>query len=341
MNETSRFFFITADDRTGALEIGGVLASKHQSIAVGPSADDPVQCVVDIDSRHLDPSTATSRMLDVHQDPAKFRAHKMDSGLRGNWTHESRALVELGFRVAVVPSYPSAGRRCDDGVVYIDDVLLLDSPFGSDPFSAPCSNKPIDVLEVDGCLCNEIEVWNANTDEELRQAVVRCLQENRVLVGPTGAIEVLGREVYSNSLGCFQTLRKPILIACGSLNSTSRRQIANLKAPQLTLDSPAGAFGSVATLSTPMTSERLTTQEANEMARRFTDAINRFKPFAASIIVIGGDTVASMLGGTTVSVIGTADTGIPVSQIDSILLATKGGGIGQPDTLMKLVGSSD
>ena len=341
MSDKSRLFFVTADDRTGALEIGGVLASKDRSIAVGPSADDPVQCVVDIDSRHLDPSTATSRMVDRHKCPAKFRAHKMDSGLRGNWTHESKALVELGYRVAVVPSYPSAGRRCDEGVVYIDDVPLLDSPFGADPLSAPCSDKPIEVLKEAGCVCEEIEVWNANTDDELRKAVVRCLQENRVLVGPTGAIEMLGGEIYSDSLGSPQTLRKPILIACGSLNTTSRLQIANLNVPQLDLDSPTGAFGSVATLSTPMTSESLTTQEAGEMARRFTNAINRFKPFAASMIVIGGDTVASLLGISTASVIGTVDTGIPVSQLDSVLLATKGGGIGQPDTLKKLVESSD
>lgn len=341
LNEQSRFFFVTADDRTGALEIGGVLASKGRSIAVGPRAEDPDQCVVDIESRHLDSSTAANRMVDAHQGSAKFRAHKMDSGLRGNWTHESRALVELGYRVAVVPSYPSAGRRCDEGVVYIDDVPLLDSPFGSDPFSAPCSSKPIEVLEADRCLSDEIEVWNANTDEELRGAVLRCLREDRVLIGPTGAIEMLGREIYSDNLGNPQTLRKPILIACGSLNTTSRLQIANLNVPQLTLDSPTGAFGPVATLSTPMTSERLTAQKAGEMARRFTNAINRFMPFAASMIVIGGDTVASLLGNSTASVIGTVDTGIPVSQLDSVLLATKGGGIGQPDTLKKLVDSSD
>lgn len=341
LSDRSRFFFVTADDRTGALEIGGVLASKDRSIAVGPRAADANQCVVDIATRHLDPSTATRRMIDAHRCPTRFRSHKMDSGLRGNWTHESKALVELGFKVAVVPSYPSAGRRCEGGVVYIDDVPLLDSPFGSDPFSAPCSSKPIEVLEADGCQSDEIEVWNANTDEELREAVLRCLREDRVLVGPTGAIEMLGREIYSDSLGSLQTLRRPILIACGSLNTTSRLQIANLNIPQLAFDSPTGAFGPVATLSTPMTSERLTTQEAGAMARRFTDAINRFKPFAASMIVIGGDTVASLLGNSTASVIGTIDTGIPVSQLDSILLATKGGGIGQPDTLMKLVESSD
>ena len=341
LRDKTRFFFVTADDRTGALEIGGVLASRDRSIGVGPRANDPDQCVVDIESRHSDASTATSRMVRAHENPAKFRAHKMDSGLRGNWTHESKALVELGFKVAIVPSYPSAGRRCEGGVVYIDDVPLLDSPFGSDPLSAPCSSKPIEVLEANGCLSDEIEVWNANTDEELREAVLRCLQEDRVLVGPTGAIEMLGREIYSDNLGNPQTLRKPILIACGSVNTTSRLQIANLNVPQLALDSPTGAFGSVATLSTPMTSERLTTQEAGAMARRFTNAINRFKPFAASMIVIGGDTVASLLGNSTASVIGTIDTGIPVSQLDSVLLATKGGGIGQPDTLKKLVESSD
>lgn len=333
--------FVTADDRTGALEIGGVLASVDRPVSVGPLANDVHQCVVDIESRHLTPSTAYARMIAAHNRPAEYRCHKMDSGLRGNWTHEARALVELGHRVAVVPSYPDAGRRCNQGVVYIDDVPLLDSPFGSDPFSRPCSNKPIEVLESKGCACEEIEVWDANDNEELQYAVRRCLLEERVLVGPTGAIEMLGRQIRGNDLGVLYKLQKPVLIVCGSLNATSRKQIDCLDAPELELGDRGHNFGPLGILSTPKTTETVTAHKAAEMERAVTRAVHRFMLHASSLVVIGGDTVAAFLGSSTANVIGTADVGIPVVRLKTGLLATKGGGIGQPDTLLKLVQPSE
>ena len=85
----------------------------------------------------------------------------MDAGLRGNWPHEIHALVELGYRVAVVPSFPDAGRRCKDGIVYIQDVPVLESPFGADPLTAPCSSRPMEVLEEANCIFDEVVVWDA------------------------------------------------------------------------------------------------------------------------------------------------------------------------------------
>lgn len=332
-----RLLLVTADDRTGALEIGGVLASTSRSVAVGPNADDPIQCVVDIESRHSATSIAYTRMIDVHQRGAKFHCHKMDSGLRGNWPHEVKALVDLGYKVAVVPSYPDAGRRCDKGIVYIDDVPLLDSPFGNDPFSAPCSSSPVKVLESRGCMCKQIVVWDANTNRELKDSVKRCLREDRVLVGPTGAIEVFAREIYPTTEPACIRLHKPILIACGSLNETSRRQLDLLDVPELEWGAPAESYGPVGTISTPMVSNTVSTSAAAEMATAFTAAITRFERVTNTLVIIGGDTVASYLGDGTVNVIGTADTGIPVTQLESRLLVTKGGGIGKPDTLKKLV----
>ena len=44
---------LSADDRTGALEIGGLVANEHYSVPVGPSAQSDQCCVVDIATRHL------------------------------------------------------------------------------------------------------------------------------------------------------------------------------------------------------------------------------------------------------------------------------------------------
>ena len=47
---------LSADDRTGALEIGGLVADETHTVPVGPAVDDPRCCVVDIATRHLTPA---------------------------------------------------------------------------------------------------------------------------------------------------------------------------------------------------------------------------------------------------------------------------------------------
>ena len=100
---------VTADDRTGALEIGGAVGNAEFLVPVGPYAESDICCTIDLNSRHLSASEAYKKTLEAHRRPADKRCHKMDSGMRGNWPHEVQALVDLGHLVAVVPSYPAAG----------------------------------------------------------------------------------------------------------------------------------------------------------------------------------------------------------------------------------------
>ncbi len=337
----NRKLLVTGDDRTGCLEIGGVLASQDFHVPVGPNADDPGVCVVDIDSRHVRPPEAAERMFAIHQRQASARCHKMDSGLRGNWPHEVRALVELGHRVAVVPSYPDAGRVCREGVVYIHDVLLLDSPFGADPLSAPCSNKPVDVLKEAGCLFDEVEVWDAVSNEQLELAVKRSMQDERVLVGPTGAIEMYGRLLFPHSAKQTATPKKPILVASGSLNSVSREQIARLGANRVHITGSEKLVESVSVLETPLPDASISISDAKEMSQRMNRRILELLDQFNSLIVIGGDTVGALIGDSTVHAMGTVATGIPACLFQDKLLITKGGGIGLPDTLEKMIASSE
>ena len=114
---------ITADDRTGALETGGACADLGFDVRLTTTPDAYDDCaVVDLDSRHCDADEAARRIGGAHRLDARFRCHKMDSGLRGNWAHEVAALVAMGQRVGILASFPDAGRRCDDGTVYIRDV---------------------------------------------------------------------------------------------------------------------------------------------------------------------------------------------------------------------------
>ena len=102
-----------------------MVANTRFSVPCGTHTDDETCCVVDIASRHLDPEEAQQRAATAHARHARHRCHKIDSGLRGNWPFEVKGLLQLGHPVAVVPSFPDAGRRCAGGVVYVDDVPVL------------------------------------------------------------------------------------------------------------------------------------------------------------------------------------------------------------------------
>ena len=139
---------VSADDRSGALETGGACAQAGLSVRVGICVDPDVECsVVDIASRHCPVAEAKKRVAEVHRHAeANFRCHKMDSVLRGNWADEVAALVADGRTVGVVASFPDAGRRCLNGVVYVHDEPVASSDAGRDPRNALPSSRPLDYL---------------------------------------------------------------------------------------------------------------------------------------------------------------------------------------------------
>lgn len=333
--------FVTADDRTGALEIGGIVANDDFSVPVGVSAATGKCCVVDIASRHVAPETAYKRMREAHSTEAKHRCHKMDAGMRGRWPHEVRALVDMGHRIAVVPSFPDAGRRCKDGVVYIFDEPVLDSPFGSDPLSAPCSNKPIEVLEDADCLTDAIEVWDANDNDDLQAAVKRCREEGRILVGPTGAVGAYAQTVFPHVAPISVELETPILIVCGSLNKTSRRQLRRLGEPIHSIDEDLPEFAGVAVWATEIPNAPIDIEHAENTARQIAKRVHEIRSCVSTLLIIGGDTAAAFVGDATLHALGCVAPGIPVSRFEDQILITKGGGIGEPDILERLVQRSD
>ena len=327
--------FITADDRTGALEIGGIVANTQFSVPVGPEAKSDICCVVDTCSRHLHPEEAKRIVFEKHLREARFHCHKIDSGLRGNWPYEIEALNELGYDVALIPSYPDAGRRCDGGVVYIQDVPVLESPFGQDPLTAPCSSRPDEVIEEAGCSLRDTVIWDANNNIELDEAISRCRRENRVLVGPSGAIGAYAAKVFPNLIAQSKPIEPPVLIVCGSLNMLSRQQISNLACPVFGM-SDIVDFDGIAVLETPFRSGAISTDEASGTAQAIADKVRDID--YETIFVIGGDTAGAIVGDKTLEVLGTVDTGIPIARFGDKYLVTKGGGIGASDTLVKLLG---
>ena len=327
---------VTADDRTGALEIGGIVANAQFSVNVGTEFDDGPCSVVDVATRHMSPDRAYATMIEALTRHDVHRCHKMDSGLRGNWPHEIRAMLDQDYRVTIIPGFPAAGRRCKDGVVYIDDVPLLDSPFGADPLSAPCSNKPVEVMEEAGLISGDFILLDADTEEEVAQGVQRAFEEDRVVVSPTGPIGHFAKLLYGDLPHREVQPDSPILIVCGSLNATSRNQLDRLGVPIQRIGEPIEHLNPITVIATPFIKDSISNRQAEQMAALTARSIDEHSGDFRTLLIIGGDTSASYLRGRAVEVLGTVATGIPIAREGTRLLITKGGGIGRPDTLHEI-----
>ena len=325
---------LSADDRTGALEIGGLVATAQASVPVGPQAESARCCVVDIATRHLAKTDAQARMAQLLRRDAEHRSHKMDAGLRGNWAHEIEVLLEAGHKVAVVCAFPDAGRRCQDGVVYIHDLPVLESVFASDPLNAPVSSKPAEVLEHLG-VHGDVVVWDANDNEEMARAVARCLREERVLVGASGA---LGAFAHTFFPAAPQPLALPIprVVLCGSLNPLSREQIGRVgvRIQQL---GHWRVDGDVTVVATPEPGGDIDDDAAHAMAASAAEEVRARWSQLGTLMVIGGDTAGAVVGDDTLEALGTVAPGIPVCRYRGVHLVTKGGGIGRVDTVADLM----
>lgn len=357
----STALLVTADDRTGALEAGGACAERGFDVRLVRKPREREDCaLVDVASRHTSPGEAARRVAGAHAHAARFRCHKMDSGLRGNWAHEVAALLAAGHRVGVLPSFPDAGRRCDDGRVFIRDVPLLETAFGRDPRSRLFSSRPADYLRAAACdealRQGEVVVLNANDNAELAAAAARCHAEGRMLVGTTGGIDAYVATMRPNAqrtAAPLLPLPRPALVVCGSLHPLSRGQVAALDCTRATPDDgelavrALGAGADVVLATPPETHVEDAAAEA--MAANLA-AITREvlrRSGAPTLVVLGGDTAAAVLGERELRVCGNVAVGVPASEYDDAdsaewscrlqRIVTKGGGIGQADTLTRLL----
>ena len=336
---TNTTLFVTADDRTGAFECGGIIAGDQFPVPTGPNATSNICCVVDIDTRQIAANDAALKIHQAHSNETIHRAHKMDAGLRGNWAHEAFVLAENGHKIAIVPSFPDAGRRCKDGVVYINDLPVLESPFGQDPLTAPISNRPIDVLEHTKCVHDNIVIWDANDTPELNAAARRCLNEHRIMFGPAGAVGAFADQVLPERKPAPIRIEPPVLVVCGSLNATSRGQLAALGERTHMPGDPVELSSNLTVIVSELPAGGITGQQAQTKARQMAEIADAHFSDLGTLIVIGGDTSAAIVGDETLEVLGTVDAGIPISRFRGKLLITKGGGIGTEQTLVKLLSS--
>jgi uncharacterized protein YgbK (DUF1537 family) len=206
---------VLADDATGALEMGALLAPCTVWLGVAAPSG-----VIDTESRHLSAEAATERMraLLAVVPPGTRIFKKIDSTLRGPIAAEL-AVLAAAFpdrRMIVCPAYPQLGRTVRHGKLLVDGVPVNETDFARDP-RWPVADATIPWQEVQ----------DAETDDDLARIANAC-DARDIAVGSGG----LARWVL--------TPRGPVLaevprgrrwlVVCGSLHPVSLRQAARARA---------------------------------------------------------------------------------------------------------------
>ena len=340
-------FTVVADDRTGAMETAGACADLGCSTIVLPfgatSALDAQCVVVDLASRHLTASEARARAVSA---PA-HALHKIDSTLRGSWAHEVVGRQQAqSVSLLVVPAFPAAGRTCVGGVVKVDGVPVADGAAASDPRGPVRSSRPADHLcdagasSVDALTPSDVAEWlethglrcavcDAATDVDLHAiATAWSAHTEVVLAGTAAVIAAAANSVLRPTAPrpALPACGPPVLVVCGSLHPMALAQGDAAEAAGITvLRPPATEADDAGAIAAGL----------GDVARETIES-GRF----ATVIVIGGDTAAAVLGDRVVVVGGTVAPGVAWSRAwgdDGPLLLTKPGGFGTPSTVVHLV----
>lgn len=245
---------VIADDFTGANDAGSGLAQAgacvHVLFGTGASLPDEAAdvLVISTDSRAVSASQAAERVTQVVQHYAKqlqqgWLFKKIDSTLRGNVGAETvAALRASGKELALVaPAVPRLDRITRDGNVWVDQRLLTDTEFASDPKTPILSARILDQMQIDGteidlatlrsdrldavlATVQGVVVVDAETEADLARLITAAsrLSETPLLVGAAG---------LSDALGAALSVRpsRPVLAVVGSMSRHAEQQIAALR----------------------------------------------------------------------------------------------------------------
>lgn len=368
---------VAADDRTGALETAGMCAALGAGPALVTT--EPVvgaqtaTMVVDLGTRHLAAAAAGERAAAMEGLASERAAHKIDSTLRGNWAAELVARHRVsGRRVLVVPAFPLVGRTCVGGVVLEHGVPVADGSAARDVRAAVRSSRPADHLWAAGAA--EVDVLGTLDDAQrwldgsragfavcdatswddlvaVGRAWATVGRDEHVLLAGTAASIAASVLTRADTSPCLVTLSAPVLIVCGSVHPVARAQVNALMAAGVECASVDGDVqrlletlrgGKPGVLSTTMPAGAVAHHEAEGTADRLAAmGLAMVKDAGVeTLIIIGGDTAAAVLGPQPVLVGGTVAAGMPwCRRVDGggPLVVTRAGGFGTPTSLVELL----
>lgn len=318
---------MAADDRTGAFEVAGLLASVVGPVRVTVGEAPAASGVVDLGSRALCGDVAAARAAAVEQSPSAWSAHKIDSTLRGNWAGELVARQSVsGRRIVVLPGWPELGRTCIDGTVRVHG-----DPVGRPADQLPDADELTDVVALRRWLADDRAIAICDVpDTAAMVALADAVAGAGVLVaapgGPIGA--AFAAHHRARLAAPAPSLGGALAVVCGSANPVSHEQLRRLSI----------ARPDIAVISVPPTDGELRPDVAAALAERAAARIAAARP--DTLVIIGGDTAAALLGDAARVIGGYVAPGMPWSRDDAgagPLVVTKAGGFGGPDALVDLL----
>ncbi|MDO8390934.1 MAG: four-carbon acid sugar kinase family protein [Actinomycetota bacterium] len=337
---------VAADDRTGAFEVAALLATTMGEgpvlVTVGapaatPAAEGAPAAVVDLQTRALPIDEA--RRAVAHLEPTDgWAGHKIDSTLRGNWAAELRARRQAGGRrVIVLAGWPDLGRTCVHGVV-----RLFDEPVGDLRQHLPEASL---VPHAAGLAAwwrsgGGIAACDVPDNEAMHAlaAVIAGFAADEVLVaGPAGPLAAVAAAGLRRAAAPppRPSVRGTALVVCGSANITSHRQIERLRMARPHLEvvaAPSPTAGG-----TDDGEIELSLGPALAVAQQARARLAALQP--ETVVIIGGDTAAAVLGDAPRRVGGMIAPGMPWSRDEhdgGPLVITKAGGFGGLNALSDL-----
>lgn len=338
-------WLVAADDRTGALETAAELASADRPVVVSVFPRLPDGAVVDLGSRAVASHDAAARAASADAVAWSWTAHKIDSTLRGNWVAELRARTSVRPRpVVLVPAWPMMGRTCRGGVVHVDGRAVASV---ADAVARAVDGDGVvhDVTLLAGA--HDLERWQPTAGawavvdviatDDLHEVAAVVARRDWLVAGPAGALGAVhaARSGGSAALGAA-TARVPwsdgpVVVACASATTVSAEQLRRVME----------ALPDVEVIAAPPAGDSpLHPDAARMVAERVAQRLDRGD--VATLVVVGGDTAAAVLGDGDRLVGGYAAPGMPWSTAFSQrgpLVITKAGGFGGPDALVDLLRS--
>ncbi|MCE9621527.1 MAG: hypothetical protein K8R99_04175 [Actinomycetia bacterium] len=328
MGDGVREWLVAADDRTGAFEVAALFAQVVGPVTVTVGAAPDGSGVVDLGSRALVATEAARVAAAIDATPSTWVAHKMDSTLRGNWAAELRSRQRATRRrVVVLPGWPELGRTCVGGVVLVNGVAV-----GNVLEHLADADSLADAAAVHRWLEGDAAIAICDIpDTEAMHVAAQVLAGHDVLIagpaGPLGAVFAASHRASTSASPA--AIAGPVLVVCGSANPVAHDQLNRLRAARpdvevVATDVPDGDLHARAV-------EALTVRARPLMEQ------------SRTVVIIGGDTVAALLGDTLRLIDGFAAAGMPFirPQRDGPLVITKAGGFGGPNALVDLLGGEN
>lgn len=360
---------VVADDATGALEAGGILAG------LGHVADVELQAgalvpregvrVVLLPTRHDDAAAARVRvteafaMFGVHPGADAARIYwKTDSTLRGPIGDCFAALRVLFPErpLVYVPAYPAMGRTLRQGVLRVDGVPVAETAFAQDPrwpvresrvavVAGHAMGLRVALIRDDAALSVWLREWrsgtadvavcDAETDAQVASLFAACREAEGVLgstvmaAGPAGGIRAWAGGGSVPSA------------AASTLGAVTRWLVlCGSRHPVSRVQADAARAMGVPVLAMP----EETLADADRVLRQMAQAAAAAD--ADGILVFGGDAALALwraMGLQSVQALGEvlpgviASRGVPPKRGRPAMFVTKAGGFGPPDLVAQVL----